>query len=1003
MGKADLRRYLHLILAAALLAAGAAAQSSTGALRGVLTDESGGVIPAAAVEVTGGGVHRTAQTQADGSYAFPALPPGEYAVRVSYPGFSTAEKTASITAGGTVNLPISLTITAETQKVEVQADAGPAVDVQPDNNATAMVLKGEDLDALPDNPDDLEDALQALAGPGAGPNGGSIYIDGFSGGTLPPKESIREVRINQNPFSAEFDHLGYGRIEILTRPGADKFRGALFLNSSDGVLNSRNPFSTNKPGYSSRMYGGNFGGPINKRASFFLDFNRRQINDNAVVYAPSFVDPNTLVTTPIQQSVATPSVRTRIAPRIDYQISANHTLTARFEGDTTRRENLGVGGYQLPPPYASLGYNSRGNEQEVMLTETAVLNARTINETRFQFARDYSRSLGSTGVPTVNVAGAFTIGGNQTGNAYSTSHHYELQNNTSLALGTHTIRWGVRLRRTDNAANSPSGYGGTFSFLGGIGPVLTADFQPVTGPDGQPQTERLLAVDQYVRTIEMQRLGYSPDQIRALGGGASRFTINAGNPYASVAQFDAGPWVQDDWRLRPNLTLSLGLRYEVQTNVSDYGDIAPRIGFAWAPGSARNGHQKTVIRGGFGMFYDRVSSNLVLNARRQNGVNQLSYVVDNPDFYPAIPALSSLTPRQNSIMRLDPGLRAAYSMQSAIGVERQLPRNTTFAITYTNTRANHLIQTVPINAPLPGTYPIGDPDLGLRPFGSAGNLFEYQSGGLMKQHLLMANFNTRFSRAISLFGNYTLSYAKDLPGQPTDPYNFQLDWGRSQLDRRHRFQLAGSIAAPLGLRLNPFLILQSGSPYDVLLGTDLYGVTWVNARPAFASEGGPDTICKPPYGCFTTPVPGSALNVVPRNYLTSAGLVSVNLRIGRTFGFGSRHGANDNPMRGGGFGGPGGPGGGPRGGGGMRMGGGMRGMDLGGSSEQRYTLTISAMVTNVLNHVNPSGYQGNINSPQFGEPTSVNTGFGGGPGGGGPGGGGSANNRRVEFQARFNF
>jgi hypothetical protein len=276
----------------------------------------------------------------------------------------------------------------------------------------------------------------------------------------------------------------------------------------------------------------------------------------------------------------------------------------------------------------------------------------------------------------------------------------------------------------------------------------------------------------------------------------------------------------------------------------------------------------------------------------------------------------------------------------------------------------------------------------------------------MKQHLLMANFNTRFSRAISLFGNYTLSYAKDLPSRPADPYNFQMDWGRSQLDRRHRFQLAGSIAAPFGLRLNPFLIVQSGAPYDVLLGTDLYGVTWENARPAFAAEGGPDTICKPPYGCFTTPYPGSAVNLVPRNYLTSAGLVSVNMRIGRTFGFGSRQGANDSPTRGGGFGGPGGPGGpggGPRGGGGMRMGGGMRGMDLGGSSERRYTLTISAMVTNVLNHLNPAGYQGNINSPQFGEPTSVNTGFGGGPGGGGPGGGGSANNRRVEFQARFNF
>ena len=149
--------------------------------------------------------------------------------------------------------------------------------MEPDNNATALVLRGEDLAALPDDPDDLADALQALAGPGAGPNGGSIYIDGFSGGQLPPKESIREIRINQNPFSAEYDRLGFGRIEILTRPGTDQVRGGFGFNDSDGVFNSRNPFATNKPDYSNRNFGGNIGGPISKRASFFLDFQRRDI------------------------------------------------------------------------------------------------------------------------------------------------------------------------------------------------------------------------------------------------------------------------------------------------------------------------------------------------------------------------------------------------------------------------------------------------------------------------------------------------------------------------------------------------------------------------------------------------------------------------------------------------------------------------------------------------------------------------------------------------------
>ena len=194
------------------------------------------------------------------------------------------------------------------------------------------------------------------------------------------------------------------------------------------------------------------------------------------------------------------------------------------------------------------------------------------------------------------------------------------------------------------------------------------------------------------------------------------------------------------------------------------------------------------------MFYDRVNDSLIERALLLNGVNQLSYTVTNPDTFPNAPSLANLSPAQNSIYRLDPNLRSDYLMQSAIGVERQLPRNTTVAVTYTNTRALHLQQTVPINTPLPGTYIPGLPNSGVRPYGlAAGNLFEYESGGMMRQNILMANFNTRFSRKVSLFGNYQFNHSKDLPGTPTDPYNFAQDWGRSSLERRHRFQLVGSV------------------------------------------------------------------------------------------------------------------------------------------------------------------------------------------------------------------
>src|SRR5581483_6349388 len=281
-------------------------------------------------------------------------------------------------------------------------------------------------------------------------------------------------------------------------------------------------------------------------------------------------------------------------------------------------------------------------------------------------------------------------------------------------------------------------------------------------------------------------------------------------------------------------------------------------------------------------------------------------------------------------------MHAPMILQTAIGVERQLPRSTTAAVTYTYTSGTHLLQTVNANAPMPGT-------LDLFPYGPIGNLFLYESGGRMRQHILMANFSTRFSRNVSLFGNYSLNFANDLPGTPSNPYNFAQDWGRSALDRRHRFQLVGSVAAPWGLRLSPFVTLQSGSPYDVLVGRDLNGDTIPNDRPAFATVPGADVVTTQ-FGAFDiNPLPGQAL--VPRNYLTTAGLVSVNMRVSKTFGFGEPRSAAGNGGGGGrgGFGGGGGRGGDHGGGGGgMRMGGGDHSAMFGGESTgKRYNLTVS--------------------------------------------------------------
>ena len=392
-------RFLLAVLAIAFFATWAYAQPGGGALKGTLQDESGAVIPAATITITGNGNTQTAQSQADGTYSFANLAPGQYTVKVTIPGFVPVNKAVTIAAGATAQLPIQLAVQTQTQQVTVNAESTTTVSVEPDANTTALVIQGQDLAALPDDPDDLSNALQALAGPGAGPSGGQIYIDGFSGGQLPPKDTIREVRINQNPFSAEYDKLGFGRIEILTKPGTGAVHGTVFLNDSNAVFDSRNPFASNKPDYSNRQYGGNFSGPIGKKASFFLDYNERDITNNSITYAV-FVNPATLAPLPIDTAVVTPQMNRTITPRLDYQLSTNNTLTVRMEERMNYLDNAGLGGYHLPAEYAQQAYNTNGDAQNLMITETAIINPHVENEFRFQYYRNWTQSLGND-IPTV--------------------------------------------------------------------------------------------------------------------------------------------------------------------------------------------------------------------------------------------------------------------------------------------------------------------------------------------------------------------------------------------------------------------------------------------------------------------------------------------------------------------------------------------------------------------------------------------------------------------------
>ena len=994
------------IFAAALLALAPAAtslaQPSAGALRGQVTDESGAVIPGATVTLTNfAGVSKTLTTAADGTFHATDLAPGRYTVRAFAAGMAMYENTAvEIAAGKPVPLNIGLKVSLEKQQVTVQDQPGAAVSTEASNNASALVLRGADLDALSDDPDDLQADLQALAGPSAGPNGGQIYIDGFTGGTLPPKASIREIRINQNPFSAEFDRLGFGRIEVFTKPGSDKFHGQVHFNFGDDVLNARNPYAGNKPPYQQREYGANLSGPMNKRASFFTDFERREIDDNAIINA-TILDPSFNIV-PFSEGVVAPQRRTTFGQRIDYQLSTNNTLTGRYHYRRTGLDDAGIGQFSL----LSRAYNTLDTEQTLQLTETAVINTRAVNETRFQFIRENLDQNGNNSIPAISVLEAFTGGGAQVGRAINRQNHWELQNYTSIVQGRHVVKFGVRARAIDLTDVSPQNFGGTFTFSGGPAPELDSQNQIVLGPDGKPVMEQIQSIERYRRTAVFQNLGMSPEEIRALGGGASQFTIAAGKPEADVLQTDVGLYVQDDWRLRPNVTLSLGLRYETQTNIHDWHDLGPRVGFAWAPGARGSRPGKTVVRGGFGMFYDRFSEGLVLQAERFNGITQQQYVVINPNFYPVVPAIGSLTGDQTtqSIRSISKDLRTPYIMQTAIGVERQLPRNTTFAVTFTNSHAVHLLRARDINAPLAGTFDPAIVGSGLRPFGDIGDIFEYESTGILNQNQMIANLTSRLNRSFTLFTFYVLNHAmSDTDGATTiapNPYDLSHEYGRSSLDARHRFMMGGSFVVKGNIRLSPFIIVRSGAPFDITTGRDLLGDTVFTSRPAFAGDLTGAGIVDTAFGNFNLNAPPGAL-VIPRNYGEGPGYFTINLRVGRTFGFGPRKETSANAMPGAGGGGGGGRGGdhgGGRGGpGGMRMGGGGGGFHSifgDASTDHRFNLVLAASARNLLNSTNPGQYTGDLNSPFFGRANSLAGSFGPAA---------NAGNRRIELQLRLMF
>ncbi len=954
-------RPLWAILALFFFSAAVFAQAGKGSLSGQVTDPSGAAIPGATVTLTGPNqMTKVAQTDEQGRYTFHGLEPGTYTVQISSKGFSTFNKTSIQVASRhpqVVNAQLALTIEKQQVTVETESER---LSVNPENNVGALVLKGNALKSLSNDPDELQAELEELAGPAAGPNGGQIYIDGFSGGQLPPKDAILEIRVNQNPFSAQYERLGYGRIDITTKPGFQKFHGSLFSFGNDSSFNSRNPFVASQPGYHSQMYSGDFGGPISKKASFFFHMFRMS-SDNTSIVSANVLNPNYTIggTQPpevnFSQAVPSPSTRMNITPRVDFQLSNNNVMTVRYQRWSHDTTNGGIGQFSLP----SQAYNENEVSQMVQVGDTQVVSARTVTQTRFQYRHSTDDQAPLSLSPTVNVIGNFMGGGSNKGAYLDTENRYELHSLTSMNIGSHALTYGGRVRDINESVNTTNGYNGMFTFA---------------------------TINAYAITEQGLAQGLTPAQILAAGGGASQFAITAGNPVAQVNRIDYALFGEDTWRMRPNVSLTLGLRVEGQNHISDHFDVAPRMGFAWGIGGKTS---KTVLRAGAGIFYDRFDVSDILQAEQLNGINQQQYVVNSPDFFPnSVPPVTNLAGSGTfpTIYQIAPNYQTPYVTQGAIGLERQVNRNIKTSVTYITTHGIHQFLTRNINAPLPGTYDPTIASSGVRPFGNVGNIYQYESAGLYNENQLIANFNINMGAAVSLFGYYTLSYANTNASGgsfPMNQYNLAESYGPAPWAVRNRFFVGGSFGLPMGFSFSPFLVATSGHPYNITIGKDLNGDSIFNDRPAFGTAGCP-TCVTTSLGVFNIdPTAGEAL--APPYSLVGPSQFSMNVRLSKTFGFGKEI---EGGGGGGGFHHRHGHGLGGRG-----LGSGGGGPRFGGSSDRRYQVSLGVMAHNVFNRVNLGTPIGNVTSSLFGQSNSLAGGFFNN----------QSSNRMINVFARFSF
>ncbi|HEY3380211.1 MAG TPA: carboxypeptidase regulatory-like domain-containing protein [Vicinamibacterales bacterium] len=770
-----------ILLCFATLSAPAGAQARPGApavpVAGYVQDQTGGMLPGAEVTlrpvVAGiGGPPRMVTTNDGGLFRFDDVPAGTYELRAQFQGFTPTALQVRVGSRAPGRQKLTLEIAGLAQEVTVATDSA-AVTLDPTQNRDGVSVDKKMLADMPAFDRNYLDAVSAFLDPGAAGTGGTtLVVDGMEGRKVGVSASaIEQIKINQDPYAAEYARPGGGRVEVITKAGSEAYHGEFNLTFRDGALNARNAFSDTRPTEQRRIYEGMLSGPIldGRTTSFMLSVNREETDQQAIVFAQ---DP----AGPVRLTMATPQRNVEVSATVNRQQGKKQTLSFRVTYQSESARNEGVGGTSLPDAAS----NSANRELQLVFSHRAMLTGTLVNQFRLLVGGDHQTNTSLNQARRIVVQDAFTGGGAQV-DQFKEERHFTLSETIAWSRTQHTVKAGVSIpdwsrRRFDDRGN----FGGTFSFS---------------------------SLDDYAHNRPYV------------------FTQQQGDGRLVFLQKVFAAFVQDDIAIRRNLSVAIGLRYDWQNFFVDNNNVASRISFAWAPGS----NARTVVRGGFGIFYDRTGTGPMHDVEQSREGHLLRYTILNPGYPDPLGPGATIANQPTSLVQFSPAVHMPYTAQFGVGVEQQLAKSTTLAVTYTGTRGVDLFLSRDINAPPPPLYLT-------RPDPTHGTIRDMEAVGRQWSHSLQFTLRGRMSRLFGGSVRYVLSRAQNdtsgINSRPANDYDLTGEWALAEFDERHRFDVMGAFTPWSWCRLGVNLSLRSGRPYSLRTGRDDYNNGTANARPA---------------------------------------------------------------------------------------------------------------------------------------------------------------------------